>query len=147
MILLQHVTCCIQTNIQYNTVELCMYLQANSVNLHSYSVLLHDGIHTKMKLLFCDDHRNNVLLGLKFVFMTFKSQNDCICGTPTSPPSHPTNNNTPPFAKWCQFGTQKFNMTCCQLVIYVRRHIDVLGPTYCLPQLAVPLVVFQSFVK
>ncbi len=38
----------------------------------------------KMKLLFCDDCRNNVLLQLKFVFMTFESQNDCIRGTPTS---------------------------------------------------------------
>ena len=47
---------------KYNTVKLCMYLHANSVNLRSYSVLLHDVIHTKMKLLFCDDHRNNLLL-------------------------------------------------------------------------------------
>ena len=60
-----------------------MYLHTNSVYLHSYSVLRGKGIHTKMKLLFCDDHRNNVLLRLKFVFMTFESQNDCICGTPT----------------------------------------------------------------
>jgi hypothetical protein len=82
--LLQLVTCCIQTNVQYNTVELCMYLHANSVYLRSYSALLDEGINTKMKLLFCDDRRNNVLLRLKFVLVTFKSQNDCICGTPTS---------------------------------------------------------------
>ena len=60
-----------------------MYLHANSLYLRSYSTLLHEVIHTKMKLLFCDDRRNNVLLRLKFVFMTFESQNDCICGTPT----------------------------------------------------------------
>ena len=77
VILLQHVKCCIETNVKYNTAELCMYLHANSVYLHSYSALLHEAIHTKMKLLFCDDHRNNVLLQLKFVFMTFESQNDC----------------------------------------------------------------------
>ncbi len=70
-------------NVQNNAVELCMYLHANSVYLRSYSALLREGIHTKMKLLFCDDHRNNLLLQLKFVFMPFESQNDCICGTPT----------------------------------------------------------------
>jgi hypothetical protein len=82
--LLQLVTCCIEMNVKYNTVELCMYLHANSVYSHSYSALLDKGIHTKMKLLFCDDRRNYVLLRLKFVFMTFESRNDCICGTPTS---------------------------------------------------------------
>jgi hypothetical protein len=46
--------------------------------------------HTKMKLFICADCRNNVLLRLKFAFMTFKSQNDCMCGTSTSPTSHPT---------------------------------------------------------
>jgi hypothetical protein len=101
----------------------------------------------KWRCFFCDDHRNNVLLWLKFDFMSFKSQNDCICGTPTSPPSRPTHNFTPPFAKWRQFGTQKFIMTCFRLVIYVRHHIDVLGPMYCLPWLVVPIVVFQSFMK
>ena len=80
----QHVTCCIQMNVQYSTVELCMYLHANSVYSRSYSTLLDEGINTKMKLLFCDDHRNNVLLRLKFVLMTVESQNDCICSTPTS---------------------------------------------------------------
>jgi hypothetical protein len=42
----------IEMNIQYNTVELCIYLHANSVYLRSYSALLHEGVHTKMKLLF-----------------------------------------------------------------------------------------------
>ena len=82
--LLQHVTCCIETNIKYNTVELCMCLHVNSVYLCSYSGLFHEGSSTKMMLLFCEDHRNNVLQRLKFVFMIFKSQNNCICGTPTS---------------------------------------------------------------
>jgi hypothetical protein len=50
--LLQLVTCCIETNIKYNIVELCMCLHANTVYSHRYSVLLHEGIHTKMKLLF-----------------------------------------------------------------------------------------------
>jgi hypothetical protein len=50
--LLQLVTCCIEMNVQYNTVELFMYLHTNSVYLHSYYALLHKGIHTKMKLLF-----------------------------------------------------------------------------------------------
>ena len=50
--LLQLVTCCIKTNVKYNTVELCMYLHANSVYLLSYSALLHKEIHTKLKLLF-----------------------------------------------------------------------------------------------
>ena len=81
--LLQHVTCCIQTNVQYSTVELCMYLHANSVYSRSHSALLHEGINTKMKLLFCDDRRNNVLLRLKLVCMTSESQNDCTCSTPT----------------------------------------------------------------
>ena len=83
VILLQHVTCCIQMNIQYNTVELCIYLHVNIVYSCSYSALLHEGIHTKIKLLFCDSSRNNVLLQLKLVFMTFESQNDCMCCTPT----------------------------------------------------------------
>jgi hypothetical protein len=61
-----------------------MYLHVNSVYLCSYSTLLHKGIHTKMKLHFCEDHRNNVLLRFKLVFMTFKSQNDWTCGTLTS---------------------------------------------------------------
>jgi hypothetical protein len=60
--LLQLVTCCIQTNAQYNAVELCMYLHANRVYSRSYSALLYEGIHTKMKLFFCDTHKNNVLL-------------------------------------------------------------------------------------
>jgi hypothetical protein len=82
--LLQLVTCCIKMNFKYNKLELCMYLRANSVYLCSYSAWLHKGIHTKMKLPFCGDHRNNVLLRLKFVLMTFEFQNDCIRGTSTS---------------------------------------------------------------
>jgi hypothetical protein len=50
--LLQLVTCFISIHIQYNTVELCMYLHANSLYVRSYSALLHEGIHTKMKLIF-----------------------------------------------------------------------------------------------
>jgi hypothetical protein len=38
----------------------------------------------KNEVVFCEDRRSNVLLWLKFVFMTFESQNDRICGTPTS---------------------------------------------------------------
>ena len=64
--------------------ELCIYLHANSVYSHSYSSLLHEGIHTKMKLLFCDDCRKNMPLQLKIVFMDFESQKYCICSTPTS---------------------------------------------------------------
>ena len=58
-----------------------------------------------------------------------------------------THNNTSPFAKWYSFSTQKFNMTCCWLVIYVWHHLNIRGPTYCLLGLVVPQVVFQSFVK
>ena len=83
-----------------NTLELCMYLYANRVYSHSYSALLYKGIQTKMKLVICDDHRNNVLLWLKFDVMTFKSQNDSTCDTPTLSPFHLTHNNTSPFAKW-----------------------------------------------
>ena len=71
--LLQRVTCCIVTNVQYNTVELCMYLHANSVYFASYSVLPHDGIRIKNQLLFCEDRRNNVLVRLKLDLMTFES--------------------------------------------------------------------------
>ena len=61
-----------------------MYLHTNSVYWCSYSALLQEGIHTKMKLLFWDVHRNNVLLWKKFEFITFKSQYNCIGSTPTS---------------------------------------------------------------
>ena len=58
-----------------------MYLHVISVYLHNYAALLHEGIHTKMNLLFCEDHRNNLLPRFNF-FMTFESQHDWICSTP-----------------------------------------------------------------
>jgi len=66
--------------------------------------------------------------------MTFESQNDYIYGTPTLTRSIII---LPPLQNGFRFSTQKFNLT----------YIGVLEPTYCLPWLVVPLVVFESLAK
>jgi hypothetical protein len=69
--------------------------------------------------------------------MTFESQNDCICGTHTLTRQKiilpPLQNGINSVLK---------NLTDMLRVTYVQHHIDVLGPTYFLPGLVVPLVVF-----
>ena len=47
------------------TIELCMYLQTNRIYVCRYSTLLHEEIHTKIKLFYCDDSRYDVHQWLK----------------------------------------------------------------------------------
>jgi len=59
----------------------------------------------RVQAVFCDDCRNNMLLGLKFAVMTFKSQNDCIIHY--SYFVRRTHWNTSPFAKMISIGYSK----------------------------------------
>ena len=91
----------------------------------------------KNEAAFCEDHRNNVLLRFKLVFMTFKSQNDWTCGTLTSTRPIVV---LPPLKNAIDLALKNFT-------IYVWHYIDILRPRNCVLELEVPLVVFQLFVK